>query len=318
MTEVQRNQQAQIVNGFVNQILAIDPNALVAVVGDINDFQFSGAMSTLKGSVLTPLIETLPESERYTYFFEGNLQALDHILATSQLLGSLVAYDVVHVNSEFHDQLSDHDPSVARFNLPPPATPTPTQSPTIIPTNTPIPTNTATRTPTPTNTATSTPEPTGTQPPATATQAATSTREATRTSTRTPTPTPGSALPDLAVTKTDSPDPVRVGELLTYQIEVSNLGPGPATSVTAVDMLPDNVALVSVASTQGSCDASGQLVVCRLGTLSRNDEAAITIRVRPTRAGLLVNGDAAAARELDPTPRNNIDVTRTLVLRRND
>jgi uncharacterized protein len=26
-------------------------------------------------------------------------------------------YDSVHVNAEFHDQDSDHDPQVARFNI---------------------------------------------------------------------------------------------------------------------------------------------------------------------------------------------------------
>jgi hypothetical protein len=33
------------------------------------------------------------------------------------LLHRLEAYDSVHVNSEFHDQDSDHDPQVARFQL---------------------------------------------------------------------------------------------------------------------------------------------------------------------------------------------------------
>jgi len=35
--------------------------------------------------VLHDLIETLPQSERYTYDFEGNSQALDHILLSNAL-----------------------------------------------------------------------------------------------------------------------------------------------------------------------------------------------------------------------------------------
>ena len=54
--------------------------------------------------MLTTLIETLPPSERYTYVFEGNSQALDHMLVSDELLRSTIAgYDVVHVNAEFAD-----------------------------------------------------------------------------------------------------------------------------------------------------------------------------------------------------------------------
>lgn len=116
-TEVQRLQQAQIVNGFVDTILAVDPAANVIVLGDLNDFEFSQAINALEGGVLHTLIETLPQPERYTYVFEGNSQALDHILVSNNLLRSLSSYDVVHVNAEFADQISDHDPQVARFDL---------------------------------------------------------------------------------------------------------------------------------------------------------------------------------------------------------
>ncbi|MEH1863566.1 MAG: SdiA-regulated domain-containing protein [Nostoc sp.] len=116
-SEVQRQQQATLVKNFVQSILAIDPNANVVVAGDLNDFEFSNPVTTLESAGLTSLIETLPANERYTYNFEGNAQTLDHLLVSSNLLGKLDAYDVVHVNSEFADQDSDHDPSVARFNL---------------------------------------------------------------------------------------------------------------------------------------------------------------------------------------------------------
>ncbi|MBC1222555.1 SdiA-regulated domain-containing protein [Nostoc sp. UCD121] len=116
-SEVQRQQQATLVKNFVQSILAINPNANVVVAGDLNDFEFSNPVTTLESAGLTSLIETLPANERYTYNFEGNAQTLDHLLVSSNLLGKLDAYDVVHINSEFADQDSDHDPSVARFNL---------------------------------------------------------------------------------------------------------------------------------------------------------------------------------------------------------
>jgi predicted extracellular nuclease len=118
-TEAQRILQAQSINDFVDSLLAADPNAKVIVLGDLNDFQFSTALATLKGSVLTDLIETLLPEERYSYVFDGNSQTLDHILATGSLLAPPIEheYDVVHVNSEFWDQVSDHEPQVARFCL---------------------------------------------------------------------------------------------------------------------------------------------------------------------------------------------------------
>jgi uncharacterized repeat protein (TIGR01451 family) len=121
-SETQRNQQATIVADFAKQILAIDPKANIVVAGDLNDFEFSNPLSILKAAGLTPLTETLPANERYTYNFQGNAQTLDHLLVSNNLLAKLDGIDVVHVNSEFADQDSDHDPSVARFNLAPKST----------------------------------------------------------------------------------------------------------------------------------------------------------------------------------------------------
>jgi hypothetical protein len=160
-SEVQRTQQAQVVNNFVDSILALNATAKIVVLGDLNDFSFSTPINTLKGGVLHALIETLPQSERYTYVFEGNSQDLDHILLSDGLFSMAWDYDVVHVNSEFADQISDHDPQVVRLAPAFFPTPTPTASPV-----TPAPTPpTPTPSPTPTATPSSTPSPTPTCPP---------------------------------------------------------------------------------------------------------------------------------------------------------
>jgi len=109
-------QQATIVKSFVQNILAVDATAEVVVLGDLNDFEFSNPLMTLKSAPMNDLIETLPANERYTYVFEGNSQTLDHILVSNSLL-SLAHTDVVHVNSEFWDQASDHEPQVAHLLL---------------------------------------------------------------------------------------------------------------------------------------------------------------------------------------------------------
>lgn len=116
-SEAQRSQQATIVANYVQTILASNSAANVIVAGDLNDFEFSNPLTILENVGLTSLVETLPANERYTYNFEGNAQVLDHILASGNLRTNLDGYDVVHINSEFADQDSDHDPVVARFNL---------------------------------------------------------------------------------------------------------------------------------------------------------------------------------------------------------
>ncbi|MER7755317.1 lamin tail domain-containing protein [Kitasatospora sp. NPDC097643] len=118
-SETQRHNQATVVKTFTDQILAVDPNASVIVLGDLNDFEFSQTADILTaGGSLTDLPRTLPLAERYTYVYEGNSQVLDHILISGALAAKAYSYDIVHINSEFSTQLSDHDPQVVRIPLP--------------------------------------------------------------------------------------------------------------------------------------------------------------------------------------------------------
>jgi predicted extracellular nuclease len=116
-SEVARHKQAASVNAFVQQIQDAERNANVVVLGDINDFEFSETTRILEGDELLSLLRVLPKEERYSYVFEGNSQVLDQILLSHRTLRALREFDVVHVNAEFADQASDHDPSVARLDL---------------------------------------------------------------------------------------------------------------------------------------------------------------------------------------------------------
>ncbi|MDT0329084.1 endonuclease/exonuclease/phosphatase family protein [Nocardiopsis lambiniae] len=111
-SETQRNAQAELVADFSEELLAADPNANLVVMGDLNDFQFSRTLEILAGDgpLHNPMTD-LPAGERHNYVFDGNSQALDHILVNQALAGR-VDYEVVRINSEFHDQVSDHDPQV--------------------------------------------------------------------------------------------------------------------------------------------------------------------------------------------------------------
>ncbi|WP_430382418.1 endonuclease/exonuclease/phosphatase family protein [Streptomyces sp. P10-4] len=116
-SETQRHAQATAVNAFVKDILSVQKNADVIALGDINDFEFSGTTKILEGGgALWSAIKSLPKSERYTYDYQGNQQVLDQILISPAIRrGGDFAYDSVHINAEFHDQISDHDPQVLRF-----------------------------------------------------------------------------------------------------------------------------------------------------------------------------------------------------------
>jgi len=113
-SEVQRQQQAHEVRAFVDTLRTRDKDANVVVLGDLNDYEFSPTLGILTaGGQLTDLLTTLPVTERYSYVFQGNSQSLDHILVAGRMKS--VDYDVVHLNAEFADQASDHDPQIVRI-----------------------------------------------------------------------------------------------------------------------------------------------------------------------------------------------------------
>ena len=114
-SEKQRTAQAALVHDFVTKLQAVDSSARVVVLGDLNDFEFSATAHTLTaGRSLVDLPSTLPVAQRYTYDYEGNSEVLDHLLVSPSLLPRH-DYQVVHLNSEFADQISDHDPQIVRI-----------------------------------------------------------------------------------------------------------------------------------------------------------------------------------------------------------
>ena len=122
-SEPTRIAQAEAVSRFVDELLAVDPDALIIVAGDLNDYTFAPPVRTLEGDGrLVNLVPTLlPVDEVYTYIYEGNSQALDHILVSQGLFqGWQPEVDVVHRYCEYlyEERWSDHDPVLARFTPP--------------------------------------------------------------------------------------------------------------------------------------------------------------------------------------------------------
>lgn len=96
---------------------ASTPDAKVAVVSDLNEFEFNPPVQLLAESLVN-LVETLPQEEGYSFIFQGNAQVLDHILVS---LAPDAQFEFVRLNIEFPEipELgSDHDPLVASLFIP--------------------------------------------------------------------------------------------------------------------------------------------------------------------------------------------------------
>lgn len=138
-----RRQQAE----DIADLIALHISENLVVLGDMNAFDFNDGfqdmVGTLKGSPapadqvvepstdrwsysLTNLVSTLPADQRYSFAFEGNAQALDHVLVNSAMLQRNTRYAYARYNGDFSndystnantpERVADHDAPVAFFN----------------------------------------------------------------------------------------------------------------------------------------------------------------------------------------------------------
>ena len=74
-------------------------------------------LDILEGGVLVNLVETLPQAGAVLVRLRGELAGARPDPRQPSRCEARRGYDVVHVNAEFADQASDHDPSVARLDV---------------------------------------------------------------------------------------------------------------------------------------------------------------------------------------------------------
>jgi len=118
---------------------------------------------------------------------------------------------------------------------------------------------------------------------------------------------------DLVIAAVDSPDPVIVGNTLTYLILVTNIGPNSASAVTLTNTLATNLAFVSVSSTRGSCTNNGRIVHCDLGAIAGGTGATVTVQTVPSAVGPTVSQASITRGEPDANAANNLIAISTLV-----
>ncbi|HEV8383250.1 MAG TPA: PKD domain-containing protein, partial [Candidatus Acidoferrales bacterium] len=150
-----RRAQAEFLANYIQGRQVADPNERIVALGDFNAFQFNDgyvdSMGTIKGTPtpadqvvlassdlvnpdLIGLSDSLPQDERYSFVFDGNAQVLDHILINQNVVSLFNRMKYARVNGDFPEiyrndatrpeRLSDHDPEVAYFLLPPNNPPT--------------------------------------------------------------------------------------------------------------------------------------------------------------------------------------------------
>jgi uncharacterized repeat protein (TIGR01451 family) len=119
---------------------------------------------------------------------------------------------------------------------------------------------------------------------------------------------------DLSIAKSGSPDPVLVGDTLTYTLVGKNNSTSNATGVKVKDVLPSNVTFKSATSTQGSCSGT-TTVTCNIGNLAAGASATVTIKVTAkTKNANTQNTASIKGNETDPTSSNDSVTISTKVL----
>ena len=126
----------------------------------------------------------------------------------------------------------------------------------------------------------------------------------------------GSDLPpavDLEVLQSDAPDPVSVGDVLTYTVVVTNKGEGPATDIVITDTLPTSVTYAAFYATDMTCRELSGVVTCKTDYLGKGDAASCAIFVYPGKVGILENVVNATSSENDTDETNNSALSSTIV-----
>ncbi|MBW8745442.1 MAG: VCBS domain-containing protein, partial [Sphingomonas sp.] len=117
--DASRSAQAQGVEDVVHQLLTDDPNAKIVVGGDFNGFYFEDALKTLENGGLTNLNSLIPTEERYSYLYDGNLEQIDNLLATGNLMDG-AQFDAVHINTlkpVGTPMATDHDQVITSLHI---------------------------------------------------------------------------------------------------------------------------------------------------------------------------------------------------------
>jgi len=111
---------------------------------------------------------------------------------------------------------------------------------------------------------------------------------------------------DLEITQNIISEPVHVGELFTYQLNIQNNGPSQSSSVVVTDTLPAGVTFDSVSGSGWSCNGNDTTVGCSKSILPVGADSPINIQVvAPTLTGIITNTVVIASSNITDTNLSN-------------
>jgi len=123
------------------------------------------------------------------------------------------------------------------------------------------------------------------------------------------------AATDLAVSMTDSSDPVLTNSVFTYSLTISNLGSTTALNLHLEDTLPAGTTLASISAGSWSCSAQAGVVSCSLPSLTPGSTSNLLIHVNaPASAGGLQNTATVSSDLLETNSANNTAIEQTTVV----
>lgn len=110
---------------------------------------------------------------------------------------------------------------------------------------------------------------------------------------------------DMAITIHEKPDPVEIGNYLTYKLLIANYGPLSAGNVIVKDTLSSGIEVVSVTVSFGSWSLDGNILTVNIPSMNRRSYQGVTIVVRPLNLGIIDNRAGVTANETDEFTGNN-------------
>jgi len=116
---------------------------------------------------------------------------------------------------------------------------------------------------------------------------------------------------DLAVAGSVSPEPVALGQPLTYTVALTNLGSGSAYGVTVTNLLPSGVIF---SSGSPGCLYTNGTVLCDANTLAANDTTNYSFQVIPTTGEAITNMAVVGSFTWDPDVSNNQVISSSSVI----
>ncbi|NLV46054.1 MAG: DUF11 domain-containing protein, partial [Candidatus Hydrogenedentes bacterium] len=123
---------------------------------------------------------------------------------------------------------------------------------------------------------------------------------------------------DLVISKTDSPDPVAAGQVLTYTITITNLGAQTGQNVSVADVIDPAELLNAEFSLNNGVDWAPWVTPYNAGSISSGNTLEILLRgtVAPNLppGSIITNTASVSSTTFDPNPSNNTSTATTDVI----